>query len=84
MALQHRVNPAKGGHQFFFWKISRICKGRIEGGGSVAFREDETIPLFKRRILRVIVHLVKIQRGQHLYHGKGAAEMTGLYIVDHL
>ena len=46
--------------QILFWKISSLCKYRIESRCCMSFGKDKTVTVCLLRILRIDVHLFKI------------------------
>ena len=71
------------GGQFLGIKVAPAGQRRIEHRAGVAVREDKAVPVRPVGILRINVHHMKIQCGDHLHGGQRASGMSGFSGVDH-
>ena len=70
------------GQQLLFVKVAAVRQRRIDRGARVSLRAYEPVAPGHFRVLRVYVHLLKIQNGQKLDYRKAAAYMADAEIAD--
>ena len=51
-------------------EVSQCCQSRVLNGAYMAFRQDEPVPVFPFRILRVNIHFTKIAGSYKISDGK--------------
>ena len=64
--------------QVLYREKSAVCQCRVQTRCSMSLGQYETVSVCLLRILRVDIHLFKVQIGKNLCCGKWSARMTGL------
>ena len=72
------------GHQFFDREEAAVGQGRVEHGAGVPLGEEKAVAVRPIRPGRIDAQVMKIEGGHDLGRRKGAADVPGLRVVDHL
>ena len=70
--------------QLFSREVALQGQDGIEGGRTVALGEHEAVPVRIVGVLRVHLHLVKIEHRQNVHHRESPADMAGGRSMDHI